>query len=56
QSILSSMTTHSHLGVSSLPPELIDMIVEYLHDDCHALIACSLTSKAWVPSSRKHLF
>jgi hypothetical protein len=39
-----------------LPPELIEAIVELLHDDWGALQTCALLSKAWVPASRHHLF
>ena len=39
-----------------LPPELLDHIVDYLHDDHQALRNCSLTCHALVPSARFHLF
>ncbi|KAI0780387.1 hypothetical protein BD413DRAFT_496703 [Trametes elegans] len=39
-----------------LPPELCDEAIDYLWDDLDALRACSLTCKAWLPSSRFHLF
>jgi hypothetical protein len=38
------------------PPELLDCIVDLLHDDPKALSQCSLVSKSWVPRTRKHLF
>ena len=39
-----------------LPPELLDLIVDLLHDDHDALKACCLISKSWIPRTRKHIF
>ena len=39
-----------------LPPELLDHIVDLLHDKNHALKNCCLVSKSWIPRARKHLF
>jgi len=39
-----------------LPPEILDYIVDFLHDDPDALERCCLTSKSWIPRTRKHLF
>ncbi|KAJ7726478.1 hypothetical protein B0H16DRAFT_1592351 [Mycena metata] len=39
-----------------LPQELIDRIIDDLHDDWHSLAECSLVCWAWVPASRVHLF
>ncbi|KAG6856617.1 hypothetical protein H0H87_002573 [Tephrocybe sp. NHM501043] len=39
-----------------LPPELIEIIVDYLHDDVFTLKACSLVGKAWHPTARYYLF
>ena len=36
-------------------PELIDLVIDYLHDDNKALRACALVAKAWLPSSSFHL-
>jgi hypothetical protein len=41
---------------AQLPPELIDAIIELLHDDRLALATCALVRKSWVPASRHHLF
>ena len=41
---------------SSLPPELLDLIVDHLHDDPTALKTCSVVSKSWIPRTRRHLF
>ena len=40
----------------SLPPELVDHIVDHLHDDPTALKACCVVAKSWVPRTRSHLF
>jgi hypothetical protein len=39
-----------------LPAELLDHIVDYLHDTGDALRNCCLVSKSWIPRTRKHLF
>ena len=39
-----------------LPPEIIDWIVDFLHDKPDTLKTCCLASKSWVPRTRKHLF
>jgi hypothetical protein len=36
--------------------ELLDHIVDHLHQDSEALQECSLVSKSWIPRTRKHLF
>ena len=39
-----------------LPPEILDLIVDYLHDERTTLNASCVVSKSWIPRSRKHLF
>ncbi|TCD66774.1 hypothetical protein EIP91_000965 [Steccherinum ochraceum] len=39
-----------------IPLELVDIILDYLHDDKPTLAACSLVSRDWRPSTRYHLF
>jgi len=39
-----------------LPQELVDYIIDHLHDDRLTLNNCSLVSRAWLPTSRLHLF
>jgi hypothetical protein len=39
-----------------LPPELIDAILDHLHDDKRALSACSLVHTTWTHTARYHLF
>ncbi|KAL6302240.1 hypothetical protein BKA93DRAFT_403773 [Sparassis latifolia] len=41
--------------VPRLPPELQDMIMDYLHDDKPSLLSCSLVCRCWIYSSRHHL-
>ena len=41
---------------SFLPPEILDLIVDHLHDEPTTLRACCLVSKSWVPRTRIHLF
>jgi len=42
--------------MSSLPSELLDVVVDHLHDEPTPLKACCTVSKSWVPRARKHLF
>ena len=39
-----------------LPPEILDYIVDFLHDEPEALDECCLVSKSWVPRIRRKLF
>ena len=39
-----------------LPAEMLDHIVDHLHDTEDALRNCCLVSKSWVPRTRKYLF
>ena len=39
----------------AIPPEIVDRIIDHVHDDTKTPIACSLTAKEWVPSTRFHL-
>ena len=41
---------------SSLPPEILDLIVDHLHDEPTTLKTCCAVSKSWVPRTRRHLF
>ena len=36
--------------------EIVDIIIDYLHDDFNTLKCCSLVCHAWLPASRFHLF
>ncbi|PBK80555.1 hypothetical protein ARMGADRAFT_1020828 [Armillaria gallica] len=42
--------------MSALPPEIVDTVIDYLHNDKAALEACALVCKSWSISSRYHLF
>ena len=39
-----------------LPQELLDHVVDFLHDREGALRNCCLVSQSWIPCTRKHLF
>jgi hypothetical protein len=39
-----------------LPAEILDHIVDHLHDAEDELMSCCLVSKSWIPRTRKHLF
>jgi len=39
-----------------LPQEILEYIVDFVHDDPQTLERCCLVSKSWVPRARKHLF
>ncbi|KAF9480974.1 hypothetical protein BDN70DRAFT_578100 [Pholiota conissans] len=40
---------------SRLPTEVVDIIIDFLHNDKRSLAACSLVARNWLPSSRYHL-
>ena len=42
--------------MSSLPPEILDLIVDHLGNEPDTLKSCCLASKSWVPRSRLFLF
>ena len=42
--------------MSSLPQEILDLIIDHLHSDPAALKSCCTISSSWFPRSRKHLF
>jgi len=39
-----------------LPPEILDYIIDLLHDEPETLKQCCIVSKSWVPRTRIHLF
>jgi len=39
-----------------LPPEILDLIVDHLHDEPTTLRTCCFVSRSWVPRTRRHLF
>jgi hypothetical protein len=41
--------------MSTLPFELTDRIIDFLHSDRQALITCAQVCRNWIPSSRYHL-
>ena len=42
--------------MSTLPPEILDSILDHLHDEPATLKTCCVVSKSWVPRTRRHLF
>lgn len=42
--------------MTSVPNELTDYILDFLHGDRRTLKACSLTRRSWYPTSRYHLY
>jgi hypothetical protein len=42
--------------MSSLLPEVLDLIVDHLHDEPKTLKTCCVVSKSWIHRTRKHLF
>ena len=40
----------------SLPPEILDAVIDQLHDEPTTLKPCCLVSKSWIPRTRRHLF
>ncbi|TCD64220.1 hypothetical protein EIP91_004355 [Steccherinum ochraceum] len=39
-----------------VPQELVDMVLDHLHEDKRTLKACTLVSPSWLDTSRHHLF
>ncbi|KAK0434145.1 hypothetical protein EV421DRAFT_1841651, partial [Armillaria borealis] len=55
------MTTTLKNGIPSdsslsIPQELLDYILDFLHDDVPTLRTCSLVSHAFLPCSRYHIY
>ncbi|KZT74615.1 hypothetical protein DAEQUDRAFT_660381, partial [Daedalea quercina L-15889] len=46
----------SDISQPVVPPELCDVVIDYLHDDPRTLAVCALVCRTWVPSSRMHQF
>ena len=44
------------VSTPTIPPELVDIILDYAHNDLSLLTACSLVCKTWFPSARYHIF
>lgn len=38
------------------PPEILDVVIDHLHDDTASLAACGLACRSLLPASRYHLF
>ncbi|KAJ7061760.1 hypothetical protein C8F01DRAFT_1138307 [Mycena amicta] len=44
------------MALHHIPPEVLDIIIDHLHNDRAALLACGLVARNWVAGSRHHLF
>ena len=42
--------------MSSLPPEILELILDHLRDEPTTLKTCCVVSKSWIHWTRKHLF
>lgn len=40
----------------TIPPEIVDRVIDFAHNDFKTLVACSLVARDWVPSAYLHLF
>lgn len=53
---MTSMFSKTKRPQHELPPELIDRIIDFLHNEPKALAACSLVARSWTATSRYHRF
>ena len=44
------------MPIPHLPAEILDHVVDHLHDTKYALRYCCLVSKSWIPRARTHIF
>ena len=44
------------LTMTPLAQELVDTVIDHLHDDHKSLHACALTCQSWLPSAQHHIF
>jgi len=52
----SIVTTMCSRTQPEIPPELVDRIIDFLHDQPKALAACSLVARSWTVTSQYHQF
>jgi hypothetical protein len=55
-SIMTTLRSKTARARHELPPELIDRVIDFLHNDPKALAACSLVASSWIATSRYHRF
>ena len=53
---MTSVSLKTERAQRELPPELVDRIIDFLHDQPKALAACSLVARSWTVTSRYHRF
>ncbi|KAF9818768.1 hypothetical protein IEO21_02548 [Rhodonia placenta] len=51
-----SKKAKANASMGNLPPEMGDRILDHLWTDHRALVACSLTCREWLPTTRLHMF
>ncbi|KAI0786724.1 hypothetical protein C8Q75DRAFT_264148 [Abortiporus biennis] len=54
--ISTSSLARAHMGIESFPQELLDHIIDFLHDDKKALCTCSLICRSFLQTARYHLW
>ena len=54
--VINTRLTKTTMSIAHLPAEILDYIVDFLHDSEHTLTSCCLVSKSWIPRTRRHLF
>ena len=54
--VVLTMTIGTMKAQPALPNEIQDRILDFLHDSDPTIEACALVCRAWVPTSRYHLF
>ena len=52
----SSWFCWNHVHALHPPPEIVDLIIDHLHDQPATFKTCCVVSKSWVPRTRKQLF
>jgi hypothetical protein len=50
------MSSAAATGISDMPTEILERILDLLHDDAAALYSASLVARAWVAAPRHHMF
>ena len=56
QRMLYAVLAETAMSNPHLPAEILDHVVDLLHNNPESLERCCLVSKSWVPRARKHLF
>ncbi len=46
----------STFGIADIPAEILEMVLDFLHDDTSTLYASSLVARDWLFATRYHTF